>query len=274
LLELSLQTSEALGMPVVAGRARSLLSTLAVAEPERGEFFFPATRGRDTIDQQVHMDGQEDSEHARTPTVEKSQVARIRREGRFWAVEYRERVTRLGDLIGLGYLYILLREPRRWFHVVELCAQVEGPDPDDCSRFFIEKWTEDSEGPDQLGKPGDLGPVIDTQGIQSLRKYLEALDEEIHQIERGDFRRASDLKKKREVILRYLKAALGWHGKKGAAGDAIDRLRQNIQKAIKRALGAIESEDSELGWYLQLDIKTGFSCSYQPNPRHPVTWQF
>jgi hypothetical protein len=67
---------------------------------------------------------------------------------------------------------------------------------------------------------------------------------------------------------------MGWHGKKGAAGDPIDKLRQNIQKAIKRALGAIEREDPELGWYLKLDIRTGFFCSYQPNPRHPVTWQF
>jgi hypothetical protein len=45
-----------------------------------------------------------------------------------------------------------------------------------------------------------------------------------------------------------------------------------VTKAVRGALRRLETEHPELGSHLSVAVSTGTFCSYDPDPRLPVTW--
>jgi hypothetical protein len=44
-------------------------------------------------------------------------------------------------------------------------------------------------------------------------------------------------------------------------------------KAIKAALVKICEQHPALGQHLSATIRRGYSCTYTPDPRHPIHWE-
>jgi len=51
------------------------------------------------------------------------------------------------------------------------------------------------------------------------------------------------------------------------------RARVSVTKAIRSALARIAAVHPALGEHLATTVRRGWSCSYTPDPRHPVAWK-
>lgn len=65
-------------------------------------------------------------------------------------------------------------------------------------------------------------------------------------------------------------------GDDGAAGDgqAAERARINVTRALKGVLGRIALHSPGLSDHLHATLRTGSCCSYRPDPRLAVDWQY
>lgn len=45
-----------------------------------------------------------------------------------------------------------------------------------------------------------------------------------------------------------------------------------VWKALRAVLRRIDAAQPELAWYLRTTIRTGASCVFRPDPRHPTNW--
>ena len=58
---------------------------------------------------------------------------------------------------------------------------------------------------------------------------------------------------------------------RGSEGD--ERSRVVVTKAIKAAIERIRAGNASLGRYFATSIRTGYSCTYEPDPDNPVSWR-
>ena len=61
---------------------------------------------------------------------------------------------------------------------------------------------------------------------------------------------------------------------RNAATDETELARVKATRAIRTAMQHIETYNAPLNQHLRATIKTGGSCSYAPDPRLPVAWEF
>ncbi|MBV8995290.1 MAG: adenylate/guanylate cyclase domain-containing protein [Pseudonocardiales bacterium] len=83
----------------------------------------------------------------------------------------------------------------------------------------------------------------DTKGLQYLQKLLTAPGQQIH---------VSDL---------------------AAETDSPPRARANVGKSLRACLKRIEQAHPALREHLAATVRTGYFCSYQPDPRVPIEWR-
>jgi hypothetical protein len=67
---------------------------------------------------------------------------------------------------------------------------------------------------------------------------------------------------------------VGLDGCNHEAAAHAERARVNVARAIKAIIKKTAEQHLALERYLATTIKTGTFCSYTPDPRFPVTWQF
>ena len=65
---------------------------------------------------------------------------------------------------------------------------------------------------------------------------------------------------------------MGLGGRDRRASSGAERARLTVTKGIKAALEKIRASDPSLGQHLATSIKTGYFCSYTPDPQRPITW--
>jgi hypothetical protein len=65
---------------------------------------------------------------------------------------------------------------------------------------------------------------------------------------------------------------LGWKDKQ--AHNVNEKIRVNVQRAIKAAIEKISVHHTELGREFTATIRTGMYCEYTPDLRLPSPWQF
>src|SRR5262249_21004817 len=112
-------------------------------------------------------------EQERKPVPE----ARFICQGEYWTLAFDDCLIRLRDSKGLRHLALLLREPGRKFHVLDLGARI---DPADSRASRI--------NPEELAKAavrstpseGD-GEVLDAQGRAAYKQRLVELTEELEE---------------------------------------------------------------------------------------------
>jgi len=57
-----------------------------------------------------------------------------------------------------------------------------------------------------------------------------------------------------------------------AGPQTLERARSAVTKRIRDALQKIEKNHPQLGRHLRAQVRTGYECSYRPDPDRPVVW--
>jgi class 3 adenylate cyclase/tetratricopeptide (TPR) repeat protein len=208
-------------------------------------------------------------EEERRPVPQASLIC----EGEYWTLAFKDRVIRLRDSKGLRQLALLLRTPRREFHVLDFGPRVDPwefnsnalrIDPEELAKLTV-----------QSSVSRDSGDLLDARALAAYKQRRAELTEELEDVrEFQDQERVARIEDEIDMIDGVLKGALGLRGRSRKAGSAAEKARVNITKNIGRALDRIEAKHESLGRLLKSTIKTGIFCSYQPDPRFPVAWSF
>ena len=115
---------------------------------------------------------------------------------------------------------------------------------------------------------------LDETAKQAYRRRLEDLREEVEQAEAwSDPERAARAREEMDVIGAELAAAVGLGGRDRPLASGAERARVRVTRAIHAAIKRIGDLDEALGYELGATVRTGSFCSYEPDPRRPVTWQ-
>jgi hypothetical protein len=205
----------------------------------------------------------DESTHQRSSTPE---LHAFRLEGDYWSVTFEGQTVRVRDIKGMRYLARLLAAPGREFHVLDLVAILRGEAIPSGNR--IEAGALSSEF-------GDSGEMLDQQAKDAYRRRLAEIDDDLQEAEAGgDAVRAAQAEAEREFLLAELSRAVGLGGRDRRAGSASERARASVTRAVRQAMARIREHHPPLGEHLDRAIRTGTYCSYLPDPRARVSWQF
>lgn len=193
-------------------------------------------------------------------------TATLAREGAIWTTRYGGRTARMKGLKGFAYLAVLVAEPGREFHVLDLVAREHpAPDPGAARRDRLA---------DDLGAGlSDLGPVLDERAKAELRERLRDLRATADEADAdNDLDRARRARDEIERIANELARSLGLGGRDRQTGSVAERARASVTKAIRASIRAIAEQDAPLADLLARTIRTGAFCAYEPIAEFPVTW--
>jgi hypothetical protein len=120
---------------------------------------------------------------------------------------------------------------------------------------------------------GDLGPALDAQALRAYRRRITDLDEELDEARSwADPVRIDRLEEERSALLAEIGRATGLGGRPRRVGDADERARVAVRKAIATALDRIAAVDPATARLLRDTVRTGGTCRYEPDPGRPVRW--
>ena len=174
--------------------------------------------------------------------------------GGVWLVGPQRATGVLPDMRGLHYLRLLLARPGAEVSSLDLSDAVAGH-------------------PQVQMADGDLGVALDPQARGAYRRRLAELDEEIAEArDWSDPARIARLDAERDALIHELAAAAGLGGRQRQTGDARERSRVAVRKAIAAALDRIEEVNRPLAWLLRNSVTTGAYCRYGPDPGRPIRW--
>ena len=186
----------------------------------------------------------------------------FRRDGDHWSLAFDGRTAHVRDLKGVRYLARLLREPAHEFHVLDLVAA---------------ESTGVALGDDATARSaslGNAGELLDTRAKEAYRRRLAEIDEDIDDARAsGDALREAQADLERDFLVRELTRAVGLGGRGRRAGDASERARAAVTRAIRQAMVRVADQLPELGKHLDRTIRTGTYCAYLPDPRSPAEWE-
>lgn len=178
---------------------------------------------------------------------------RFRREGDYWTIGRPRNAFRLKDSKGLGYLARLLAEPHREFHVLDLVG--------DGSISSAVSSTEE--------------PILDAEAARRYKGRIRELEEDIGEAESwNDHARALVARDELSALAAELTRATGLHGRSRSFASDSERARISVTRVIKAALSRIGDHSPELRHHFASTIRTGTFCSYDPDPRLPMHWEF
>jgi hypothetical protein len=208
-----------------------------------------------------------------------SEQAIFRKEGEYWAIGSGGKSFRLKDTKGLGYLAHLLRHPAAEFHVLDLAGEIAGRREDDETNRLVRGSRLGNDDLEKAGihvaSLGDAGEMLDHTAKVAYRRRLSELREELEEAkELGNVEGAERAEQEIDALTSELSRAVGLGGRDRRAGSASERARQSIAKTIKSVVERIAQSDATLGDLLSRCIKTGYFCSYQPDPDSTLVWEF
>lgn len=193
----------------------------------------------------------------------------FRYEGEYWTIAYEGMVLRLKDTAGLRYLAQLLRHPEQEFHVLDLVENSARSGAEISSAAKVE--TARLESPHLH----DVGEVLGSQARTAYKQRVKELQAELTEAEEfHNLDRIERLREELELLTQELTKAIGLGGRDRKAAAAAERARVNVTRAIKAVFKKIAEQHPVLALYLSTTVKTGTFCSYSPDPRIPVSWEF
>jgi len=185
--------------------------------------------------------------------------ATLRLENDYWAVRYGSDAFQLKDTKGLRYLHALLQHPGREMHVLDLIAA--GPS---------ERGRATGSRPDAAAG----GELLDRTARSAYKQRLEDLRDELDEAERfNDIERATRARREIEFLGDELARTVGLGERQHRAAAGAERARVNVTRTIASVLKRIADGSPALGQHLAATVRTGYFCSYMPDPRVPVTWR-
>ena len=194
----------------------------------------------------------------------------------YWMIRYHGHAAFLKESRGLHCLALLLRYPRREFHVSQLLASlilIGAPIPPSA----VTGNGRLRDAGDQLVVSGrsDAGPVLDTRAKTECKYRLKDLRQELNEAKQfNDPERAAKAQHEIDAITRQLASAIGLAGRDRKTCSEAERARCAVTKRINRAIRKIGQAIPSLGHHLSARIKLGYFCSYNPHPDRPVVWKF
>ena len=193
----------------------------------------------------------------------------FRKDGDYWTLVYDQREIRLRDRRGLAYIAHLLIRPERDVAAFDLQAAAGG-------RRVAAPRADSRLGREQEGLRvdgfGDGGEVLDEQAIAQFRRRFAELGEELREAEENlDSERVAAARAEIDWIADQLQAGVGLGGRRRKSGAIAERIRKAVSKAIREAIAAIEREHPALGRHLDVSIRTGHLCRYEPAQQ--VAWE-
>jgi len=187
-------------------------------------------------------------EERRPTAVALTDKPQFRRTGNGWLVGWSSDPVQLPDGKGMRDISALLARPGIEVHVSDLTG----------GRVGVDRGT---------------GEVLDRRARDEYRRRLAELDAELAEAEANHDRgRVEKARIEREFFVAELSAAVGLGGRPRVRGDDVERARKAVAGRIKQAVDRIESVDARLGRHLRNSIRTGTTCSYEPE--QPVDWRF
>jgi sugar phosphate isomerase/epimerase len=184
-------------------------------------------------------------------------TARIARQGEYWTIVFRDSELRLKDSKGVRYLDTLLRHPHTVFHALVLAA---------------DEVAASAHSPMALAS--DSGPILDRQARRAYGARLEALRVELTDAERlADLGRAERVRAEIDQLSAELESAISPTGVTRRWSSPAERARLSVTKAIRATQKKVLAACPELGQHLANCIKTGQTCSYEPEPGGEIEWQ-
>lgn len=176
---------------------------------------------------------------AATPVVSEpaSLTVRLKQEGDYWSLEREGNVFRLRGAKGLDYLSLLLSEPGREFHVLDLTGSAAS----------------------------DAGEHLDPEARRAYARRLGELVEEIEEAQTfSDSAKAEKLGDEKRALEAEISRAFGLGGRSRLAGDSAERARTSVTKALRSAIDKVGRLDEDLGKHLSEAVNTGLYASYKP----------
>lgn len=194
-----------------------------------------------------------------------SMSARAVLEGEFVTLEFQSKTARMRDSKGLSYLRLLLKDPDREFHALDLLGQqaITRPTASEVSEL---DFTTDAAG--------SVDTLMDEQARTQIQRHIAELRSRIQEAEEfKDLERAERARTELEQVTQHLAAAFGLGGRARQTGSAAERARISVTKAIKDALRKIEATHQPLADHLHRSVRTGTFCSYRPDPQLRISWE-
>lgn len=175
----------------------------------------------------------------------------FRQDGRTWHLRWRDGEATVPDSKGMHDLSMLLAQPGKPAHVLDLVAAVGGPP--------------------RAGAGGDTGPILDGTARAAYKRRVTELETDIAEAEQdGASLRLGTLVDERDFLVRELAAAYGLGGRPRTTGDATERARKAVAMRIATAIKAIRESHPALARHLELAVSTGRFCVYRPE--ETVIW--
>src|ERR1019366_829721 len=196
------------------------------------------------------------------------------RQGDYWKIQYQGQNTFLKSMRGLHCLAYLLRHPGREFHVSELLVRLlEVP----AAPSAVTANGSQHKNGDQFVLSGlnDGIPILDAQAKTEYKRRVTELRQELEEAEQfNDPNRATRARDEMNTIAQHLASAIGLGGRDRKTSSEAERARCAVTKRIKNAIQKLGEAIPALGHHLVARIKTGYFCSYNPDPERPVHWKF
>ena len=187
-------------------------------------------------------------EHATGVRDVPARVATMLRDGGSWSITSPLGNARLPESTGLGQLVRLVSMPGVEVTAVELAGGSGAP-------------------------AADLGPALDAQAKRVYRQRLLELQAEVDDAAScNDFVRGERGQVEIDALLRELERAVGLGGRDRPTASGAERARINVLRSIKRAIAAIGHHAPELAAHLEVSVRTGRYCAYQPEPAAALSW--
>jgi hypothetical protein len=187
-------------------------------------------------------------------------------QNHYWTIRYNGHAASFRSTLGLHYLAVLLRHPGREFHVRDLVAR-----PMDVSTPAAAVAANELV----MDEPYVGLPVLDARAKAEYKRRINDLRQDLKQAEQlNDPQRKTAVQDELQAIADHLASSVGLGNRDRKAFSAAERARSAVTKCIKRAVQEIGKEIPSLGYKLAASIKTGYFCSYHPDPECPVAWKF
>ncbi len=120
----------------------------------------------------------------------------------------------------------------------------------------------------------DLGPALDGRAKREYRARIADLREEIDDAEQmNDPDRGTRARLELDALLDELGRAVGLGGRDRPQGATDERARVNVTRSIRRAIQAVAAQAPDLATHLQVSVRTGRACRYQPDPAAALRWE-
>jgi uncharacterized protein DUF4118 len=183
------------------------------------------------------------------------------KRGEYWAIEYEGQTTCLKATRGLECLVCLLGHPGREFHVRDLVG------PGHLVRGLAEQRVQQNGHQMRTVRLEAGNPILDSHAKAEYKLRLAELRAELQDAERSnDADRAEKIQRESDAIAEQLAAAVGLGGRDRKAASQAERARTTVTKRIRGSIKRIAKAAPSLGRHLAVSIKTGYFCSYNPDP--------